>query len=59
MEIKRVVGIIKKIDSAGRISIPKSFRDIVPLNYFEVTLVQDKNDNYTIELKPIQNNKER
>ena len=51
--MKRTIGVIRKIDSTGRICIPKDFRKLVPVDKVEIVLVQDDNNKYTIVMKPI------
>ena len=51
--MKRSIGVIRKLDSTGRICIPKEFRRLVPVDQVEIILVQDDKNKYTILMKPV------
>ena len=56
--IKKSIGVIRKVDDTGRVSIPKDFRNIVPIKQVEIILLKDSKGQYSIELKPISKSKE-
>ena len=51
--MKRTIGVIRKIDSTGRVCIPKEFRKLVPVDQVEILLTQDDNNKFAIVMKPI------